>query len=180
MANRLVLELLADSNDLIKGLQQAQTNVDRFMKSAQTVGAELGSGVNRALQTFQDLAGGGANAAGALAGAFAAASTAAFAMTVQAGKIAEQTEQLAQKTGISATSLEGMSVAMARNGLEAGNISIAIKGLSQAMGSLQKGTASSVDLFQTLGISLETVSAGTGVTLRAIADSFARLPDGAE
>ncbi len=178
--NKLLLELVADSNGLLKGLSQAQSQVDRFTKSASSAGMSLGSGVNRALETFQGLAGGGANAAGALAGAFAAASTAAYAMTVQAGKIAEQTEQLAQKTGISATSLEGMSVAMARNGLEASHISTAIKGLSKSMGEMESGTKSGVELMRTLGITMETVEAGTGATMRAIADAFQKMPDGAE
>lgn len=177
--SKLVLEVLADSNGLIKGLDQAQSAVNKFMKSTESVGDSLGGGVNQALSAFKNLAGGGAQAAGVLAGAFVAASTAAFAMTVEAGKIAEQTEQLAQKTGISATSIEGLSVALARNGLEANSIAMAMKGLSKEMVGVSQGTASSLKLFQEMGVSLSVVEKGTGATLRAIANAFQAMPDGA-
>ena len=178
--NKLVLEILADTNPFVKGMNQAQSQLDKFMKASESAGQSLGGGVNRALGAFMDLAGGGANAAGVLAGAFVAATTAAFGMTVEAGKIAEQTEQLAQKTGIAAKSLEGLSVALARNGLESGSIATAMRGLSKEIVGVSQGTASSVKLFQSMGISLETVGKGTGATLRAIADAFQRMPDGAE
>ena len=177
--SKLVLEVLADSNGLIKGLDHAQSAVNKFMKSAESAGESLGGGVNQALSAFKNLAGGGAQAAGVLAGAFVAASTAAFAMTVEAGKIAEQTEQLAQKTGISATSIEGLSVALARNGLEANSIAMAMKGLSKEMVGVSQGTASSLKLFQEMGVSLSVVEKGTGATLRAIANAFQAMPDGA-
>lgn len=177
--SRLVLEILADNNSLVKGLNQAQTQLDKFMKVSESAGQRLGGGVNQALSAFRGFAGGGADAAAALAGAFVAVTTAAFAMTVQAGKTAEQTEQLAQKTGIAAASLEGMSVALARSGLESGSIAIAVKGLSKEMIGLQQGSAASVKTFQELGIGLEVVEKGTGATLLAIADRFKELPDGA-
>lgn len=177
--SKLVLEVLADSNGLIKGLNQAQTAVNQFMKSTESVGESLGGGVNQALSAFKNLAGGGAQAAGVLAGAFVAASGAAFAMTVEAGKIAEQTEQLSQKTGIAAKSIEGLSVALARNGLESGSIAMAMKGLSKEMVGVSQGTASSIKLFQDMGVSLSVVEKGTGATLRAIADAFQAMPDGA-
>jgi hypothetical protein len=104
---------------------------------------------------------------------------AAFAMTVEAGKVAEQTDQLAEKTGIAAKSIEGLSVALARNGLESGSIAMAMKGLSKEMVGVSQGTASSVKLFQDLGLSLDVAEKGTGATLRAIADSFKAMPDGA-
>jgi uncharacterized surface protein with fasciclin (FAS1) repeats len=178
--SKLVLEILADANPLIKGLNQAQTQLDKFMKASDAAGASLGSGVNQALDSFKNLAGGGANAAGVLAGAFVAAATAAFALTVQAGRIAEETDQLAQKTGIAAQSIEGLAVALKRNNLEAGSIALLMKGLSKEMVGVREGTASSVKLFESLGISLETVGKGAGATLRAVADAFKAMPDGAD
>lgn len=178
--NKLVLQVIADSNGLIKGLNQAQTHLDKFMKASDAAGQSLGGGVNRALDAFRNLAGGGANAAGVLAGAFVAVTTAAFAMTVEAGKIAEQTDHLAQKTGIAAVSIEGMSVALARSGLESGSIATAMKGLSKAIVGVSEGTDSSIKLFQSLGLSLDIVEKGTGSVLRAIADRFQAMPDGAE
>ena len=112
--------------------------------------------------------------------AFFAGVTGAIAMAVQAGKTAEETEQLAQKTGIAAVSIEGMSVAMARHGLSAQSLSMAVKGLSAQMVGVKQGTASAVQLFDQMGLSLDVVQKGTGATLRAIADRFKELPDGAE
>lgn len=111
--------------------------------------------------------------------AFFAATTAAVAMTIQAGKTAEETEQLAQKSGIAAVALEGMSVSMARFGLNSSNITTAIKGLSTVMVGVQQGTASAIATFSQLGLSMDVVGRGTGATLKAIADRFKDIPDGA-
>jgi len=54
-----------------------------------------------------------------------------------------------------------------------------VKGLSKEMVGVQQGTASSIKLFQDLGLNLAVVEKGTGATLRAIADRFKELPDGA-
>jgi hypothetical protein len=178
--NKLVLELVAESNSLIKGLEEAQRSVNRFVQSAGGAGSAIGGPLNQSLSAFTDLAKGGGAAAGVLAGAFIAASSAAAAATVQAGRIAEQTEQLAQKTGIAAKTLEGMTVALNRTGLESGSIAIAMKGLAKEMVGVSQGTASSIKLFESIGVSLETVQKGTGATLRAVADAFQRMPDGAQ
>lgn len=176
MANRLVLELVADSNPMIRALNDVQKRMDSFTQSSSIAGRSLGGGVNQALEAFAGVAKGGAAAAGVLAGAFAAAASAAGAMTVKAGKIAEETDQLAQKTGISAAALEGLSVAMARTGLESSAIATGIKGLAKAMSDAGAGG----DALRSLGVTMDIVEKGTGATMRAIADAFKRMPDGAE
>lgn len=176
MANRLVLELVADSNSMIRALNDVQKHMDSFTQSSSIAGRSLGGGVNQALEAFAGLAKGGAAAAGVLAGAFAAATSAAVAMTVKAGKIAEETDQLAQKTGISAAALEGLSVAMARTSLESSAIATGIKGLAKAMSEAGAGG----DALRSLGVTMDIVEKGTGATMRAIADAFKRMPDGAE
>lgn len=147
---------------------------------------KIGADAGGLQQAFRDLGGSakqfgqGLDAIGkTVQAAFFAATTAAVAMTIEAGRIAEQTEQLAQKTGIAASTIEGMSVAMARSGLDGQSLANAVKGLSQEMIGMQQGTASSVKLFGQLGITMETVKQGTSATLRAIADRFKELPDGA-
>lgn len=179
MSAKATLILIAESNRLVAGLQTAQKSLDSFMASAEKGGGAIGGGLNRALEAFEGLASGGANAAGVLAGAFVATTTAAFAMTVQAGKAAEETDQLKQKTGIAAASLEGLSVILNRNGLNGQSVAAMMKGLSKEMIGLQSGTASSLKLFQELGIGMDVVAKGTGATLRAIADQFKAMPDGA-
>jgi hypothetical protein len=180
MANKLTLELVADANGMIKGLNQAQASLNSFTKSADLAGSSISSGLNSALDRFRGIASGGANAAAVIAGAFVAATTAAFTMTVQAGRVAEETEKLAQKTGIAAKSIEGMSVALARNGLGSESLTGLMRGLSKQMVAAQDGTAASIKLFNDMGISIETVGKGTGATLKAIADRFKEMPDGAD
>jgi hypothetical protein len=179
MGNRLALELVADANGLVKGMNQAQSSLNSFLKSADLAGNSISSGLNNALDRFRGLASGGANAAAVLAGAFVAATTAAFTMTVAAGRIAEETDKIAQKTGIAAKSIEGMSVALARNGLGSENLTMLMKGLSKQMVDAENGSASAMKIFQDMGISLDVVGRGAGATIKAIADRFKEMPDGA-
>ncbi|HLZ35788.1 MAG TPA: hypothetical protein VKP13_17435 [Nitrospira sp.] len=87
MANRLAFEMVADANPLLKSLDNVQRNLDRFMSSADSAGKSLGSGVNRALDVFANVAKGGGAAAGVLAGGFAAAAFAAVLLTASAGRV---------------------------------------------------------------------------------------------
>jgi hypothetical protein len=97
MANRLALELVADTNPLLKGLDQAQRSLMKFVDASDQAGAAVGSGVNKALDTFMNFSKGGAAAAGILAGGFVAAASAAVALTASAGRQAEQLDKLSQK-----------------------------------------------------------------------------------
>lgn len=148
---------------------------------------KIGADVSEIKEAFDQLGGsarqfekGLSNISKTISTAFFAAVTAAGAMVVSAAKTAEQTDQLAQKTGIAASSIEGMTVVMNRFGLSGDGIARAIKGLSKEMIGVRDGTAASTKLFQEMGVSLDVVGKGTGATLRAIADRFKELPDGAE
>lgn len=177
--NRLALELVADVNPMLKSMNQAQASMNNFLKSADLAGNSISSGLNSALDRFKGIASGGANAAAVIAGSFIAATTAAVNMTIQAGRVAEETDKLAQKTGIAAKSIEGMSVSLARNGLGSESLTGLMRGLSKQMVDAQNGVASSTRLFSDMGISIETVGKGAGATLKTIADRFQAMPDGA-
>ena len=97
-----------------------------------------------------------------------------------AGRAAEQFDQLAQRTGIAVDALQGLQVAMAREGLEAGSLALGFRTLSGHIVGMAEGTAKSAELFRQLGISAQTVSQGTGALMSAIADRFAGMADGAE
>ena len=137
-------------------------------------------------RTFSDLSGSASqfnramdNIRKTVATTFFGVATAAFAMTVQAAKTAEATEHLHQKTGIASASLEGMSVSLNRNNLGGEHMATAMKGLARQMVGVIDNTASSVKLFNDLGVSLDVVGKGTGATLSAIADRFSQIPAGA-
>jgi hypothetical protein len=150
----LIVKIGADASEFTKAMEQMGGSAKQFQRGLETISKVVST-------------------------AFFAATSAAVAMTIAAGKTAEETDQLAQKTGIAADSLEGMTVLMTRNGLNAQSMAQAVKGLSKEMVGVQQGTASSIKLFQDLGLNLAVVEKGTGATLRAIADRFKELPDGA-
>jgi len=177
--NKLVLELLADSNGLLKGLDQAQASVTRFTQASDAAGQALGGGVNRALDAFEGLAKGGATAAGVLAGGIVAAATAAVLLTTTAGKQVEALDQLSQKTGITIQSLQGWSVIMAENGFQAETLTGSMRTLSKQMIEARNPASQAATTFDELGISI-TALGSTESTIRAVADKFKELPDGAD
>lgn len=177
--NKLVLEMLADSNGLLKGLDQAQRSVDKFTSSASTAGAALGSGLNRALDAFAGLATGGVAAAGVLAGGFAAATVAAGLLAVSAGAQAEAIEMLAQKTGISTTTLQGWSVVMAENNLQGESLTTAMRTLSKQIIEARDPASKASAAFEEMGIAVDQLGT-TDSTLRAVADRFKAMPDGVD
>jgi len=179
MANRLVLELLADSNGLLKGLDQAQRSVDRFTKSSSNAGTALGGGVNRALESFADLASGGAKAAGVLAGAVALAATAAVTMTLNAGRQIEALDHLSQKTGIAIQSIQRMSVVMAENNFDAQTLTAGMRTLSKLITDARNPASDAAQTFAEMGLSIEQLGSTEDV-IRAVADRFAAMPDGVD
>lgn len=177
--NKLVLELLADSNGLLKGLDRAQAGVEKFTRASDSAGQALGGGVNRALDAFEGLAKGGATAAGVLAGGFVAAATAAVLMTVSAGKQVEAVDQLSQKTGIAVQVLQGWSVIMAENGFQSETLAGSMRTLSKQIVDARDPASAAAASFEQMGISL-TQLGSTDSTIRAVADKFKEMPDGAD
>ena len=179
MANRLVMELLADSSGLLKGLDQAQRSVDRFTKSSSNAGTALGGGVNRALESFADLASGGAKAAGVLAGAVALAATAAVTMTLNAGRQIEALDHLSQKTGIAIQSIQRMSVVMAENNFDAQTLTAGMRTLSKFITDARNPASDAAAAFAEMGLSVGQLGSTEDV-IRAVADRFAAMPDGVD
>lgn len=176
MANKLVLELLADSNNLLKALEQSQKSLNNFIKASETAGQSLGGGVNRALDTFMGLAKGGAVAAGILTGGVLAAAGAATALVESAGRQAEMLEQTSQKTGIAVTTLQSWTVAMAQSGLGMDSLTRGVKTLSDQIVQSRNPNSQAAEKFAELGLTATSVD---GV-LEQLADRFDMMPDGAD
>lgn len=177
--NRLALELVADANPLLKALDNVQRNLDRFTASAESAGQAIGGGLGKALDNFQNFAKGGASAAGILAGGFVAAASAAVALTASAGRQVEQLDQLSQKTGISMKTLQGWSVIMAENDLQAESLTTAMRTLSKNMVEAKDPASNAAKAFEAAGISVKDFGSTESV-IRAISDRFKDMPDGPE
>ncbi len=177
--NRLALELIADANPLLKSLDAAQRNIDRFVTSSNAAGHALGSGVNHALDAFAGLAKGGAGAVGVLTGGLAAAATAAVLLTASAGRQIEELDQLSQKTGIALNALQSWSVVMAENSFQAESLATGMRTLSKVLTDAQNPASEAAGTLESLGLSISSLSS-TEAVIRAVADRFKGMPDGAE
>ena len=177
--NRLALELVADVNPLLKSLDAAQRNLDRFVSSSATAGNALGSGVNRALDAFGDLAKGGGAAAGVFAGGLVAAAGAAVLLTASAGRQIEALDQLSQKTGIALNTIQGWSVIMAENNFQAETLTSGMRTLSKQIIDARDPASTAAATFDQLGISVRALSSTESV-IQAVADRFKAMPDGAD
>lgn len=177
--NRLALELTADANPLLKTLDAAQRNIDRFMVSSNAAGQSLVGGVNSALDAFTGLAKGGATAAGVFAGGLTAAATAAVFLAASAGRQIEELDQLSQKTGIALNALQGWSVIMAENGFQAESFTTGMRTLSKVLADAQNPASEAAGMLESLGLSISSLGS-TEAVIRAVADRFKVMPDGVE
>lgn len=149
--------------------------VVRITADASSLAAELqkiGEGGNKAAAATQ-------RAGKIMAGAFLAAASAVTYMTIQAGKQAEELEQLSQITGIHTDALQGYEVAMNRVGLSGQDMTIMMKTLSKNMEEARTGTGEAADRFRQLGIDITKVTS-TDEAIRRIFNSVSRFKDGAE
>lgn len=179
MANRIALELIADANPLLKGMQQAQRSIDDFVKSSDSAAAAIGSKLSSALDKFQTFSKGGASAAGLLAGGIAAAAAAATAFTLSAGRHIESLAILSQQTGVSLRTLQGWSVVMAENGVRAETLALSMKGLSKSVVEARNPASDAAKQFRALNIDINNLGSTENI-IKALADRFKEMPDGVD
>lgn len=179
MANRIALELVADANPLMKGLEQAQRSLNRFTDAAADAGHAIGGSLGNAIDNFMNVSKGGAAAAGVLAGGMAAAAASAIALTASAADQVDQLDRLSQKTGIAMSTLQGWSVIMAENGLQAETLTTGMKTLSKKIVEARDPASDAAKQFAAMGVSITELST-TETVIRDLADKFKELPDGPE
>lgn len=179
MANRIALELIADANPMLKALNDAQRTLNKFTDAADQAGQAVGTGVNKALDTFMNFSKGGAAAAGILAGGFAAAASAAVALTASAGRQAEQLDKLSQKTGISMNTLQKWTVIMAENDFQAESLTTGMRTLSKQLTDARDPASKAAVAFEQMGLDIKDLSSTESV-IRAVADRFKDMADGPE
>lgn len=179
MANRIALELIADTNPLLKGLQQAQQSIDRFADAAADAGHAIGGGLSSAIDKFTNFSKGGATAAGLLAGGMAAAAASAVALTASAGREVEAMDMLSQKTGIAVTTLQSWSVIMAENDFQAESLTSSMRTLSKQIIEARNPSSDAAKAFKEMGLQAKDLGSTESV-FRAVADRFAQMPDGVD
>jgi hypothetical protein len=152
MANisALVVKIAADASELTKELDKIAAGGSKSAAAMERAGKIMG-------------------------GALLAAASAAIYMTVQAGKYAEQLDQVSQKTGIAVNDLQDMTVALARNGLNLDSLVTANRKLSDVITESRTPYSQSARLLNELGITARSVD---GV-MEQLADVFTHMPDGA-
>lgn len=179
MANRLALELVADANPLMKTLDSVQSSLNRFTDAAAEAGHAIGGSLGNAIDNFMNVSKGGAAAAGVLAGGFVAAATAAVTLTAGAADQVDELDRLSQKTGIAMSTLQGWSVIMAENGLQAETLTTGMRTLSKQIVEARDPSSKAAEAFREIGISINGLSTTESV-IRDLADRFKEMPDGPE
>lgn len=179
MANRIALELIADANPLMKGLEQAQRSLGRFTDAASDAGHAIGGSLGNAIDNFMNVSKGGAAAAGVLAGGMAAAAASAIALTASAGDQIDQLDRLSQKTGIAIGTLQSWSVMMAENGIQADGLAMAMKTLATKMYEAGDPASDAAKIFKSLGLNIKELGTTENV-IQALSEKFKELPDGPE
>ena len=176
MANKLVLEVVADANNLLMNLNLAQQAVEVHQRRGRSRRC-AGRGVNKALDAFAGLAKGGAAATGVLVGAIAAVTTGAAAFAITAGTQAEELTKLSHTVGINTDTLQVYEVLLSRVGLEGNAMAQVMRILSNQMEQARLGTGLAADRFRQLGIDIATVTS-TDDLIRKIIDSVGKFADG--
>lgn len=177
MANRMMLELVADANPTLQALNQVQKSLDRFTDAAAEAGQAIGGKLGSAIDNFSSFAKGGAAAAGVLAGGFAAAAAGAVALAASAGREVEALDMLSQKTGIAVTTLQNWSVIMAENDFHADTLATAMKTLSGKMFEARDPASKAAQAFKEVGVNISALSTTESV-IKDLSARFKEMPDG--
>src|SRR6185503_11774736 len=111
--------------------------------------------------------------------AILAVTSAITANTLAIAKQVEETEQMSQKTGISVQTLQSWSVVMAQNSVQAQQLTVATKTLSKEIVEARNPASAAASAFDEMGVSIAQLGS-TDDAIKAIADKFQAMPDGAE
>ena len=179
MSNKLTLQLLADTNNLLHGLEKAQKSVNQFVQAAGGAGSAIGGTLNQSLSAFTNLAKGGGLAAGVLAGALIATATAGVTMALSAGRQAEEIEQLSSITGVSSDTMQDYQAILARVGLGGDDLVRVFKTLSTKIEEARAGTGPASDRFRQLGIDIKSVTS-TEDLIKKVSTSLGQFANGTE
>ena len=150
----LIIKIGADASGLQKAFSDLGGSAKQFQRGIETIGKIAST-------------------------AFLGAATAAVAMTIAAGKQAEELEQLSHVTGINTDKLQEYDVALNRAGLTGQDLAAVMKTVSTSLDQARQGTGSAGDRFRQLGIDIRKVTS-TDDLIQKITQSAGRFADGTQ
>lgn len=110
----------------------------------------------------------------ALGGAFAIQQIAGFIM--RTAEAEEQVGKLSEKIGIAVSDISALKLGLAQNGVTLDEFGMSTKTLAQRLTQASEASSKAGQLFAAMGVN---ISGGTEPAIAKIADTFAKLPDGA-
>lgn len=150
----------ADTSGLTKGLNDASGKLGAFGKSAEATGAAVGK---------------------LTAVAVAAGAAIATALAVKGFAAVDMLDEMAEKAGTSAASLQTLRLALGEAGVDSDQTQAAIKKLNLAIGEAQSGNAKAQSTFDKLGLSVAELAAlPADQRFAAIADSVSQYGNAAD
>lgn len=151
MANRIALELVADANPLIKGMDDAQHSIDKFLGSAKSVSRDLDvaqSGLSNMGMGLVEI-GGKLTATATALGAMGVAASKEF------GSFAEQVGMLSDKMGVSQETIQTWNFALNRVGMKAEDLLPGFKKLSMLTTEAFGGDPKALAKLDHIGVSID-------------------------
>lgn len=174
MANRIMLELVADANPMLKAMTVADQAIKKFMGSAQ--------GANRDIDTassgLKNMGMGFLEVGGKITATATALGALGVAAAKELGSFAEQVEILAQKTGLSQASVQKWDFALSRVNMSVSDLIPAFKKMSTIVTDASAGQKAAVDALKMTGVSLDELRGKTpDQVFIALAGAIAKIED---
>ncbi len=167
----LQIEIAANVARLTEDFSRAKSEVNRSMNSIQRDVKEHLEGVQESLKSMKEMV-----------EAMGVALLAEHLVEAAKGaaEFGDQIEHAAQKTGMSAESLQGLGFAAKMSDVDFESLSVGLEHLSRAMLQTQQGSLQSASAFQSVGISAQQLkSMSMDEVLSKVADKFHATQDGA-
>lgn len=175
-------EKLKDSTSTLRDLGQAAGISTTALNSAESRLNSFSKVTDKATDMFSGMSRAMVIGSVVVAGIAVAATLGAAAltnMTIEAGAQAEVIDHLSQRTGIGTSVIQGWSVAMAENKIQATDLTATMRGLSKNITEAHDTNSQATASFEALGISIKGNEDAEQV-IRKIADAFQKMPDGIE
>lgn len=151
MANRIALELVADANALVKGMDEAQYSIDKFVGSAKGVSRHL----DQAQSGLSSMGMGLVEVGGKLTATATALGAMGLAASKEFGSFAEKVGMLSDKIGVSQETLQGWNFALNRVGMTAEDLLPGFKKLSTLTTEAFGGDPKALAKLDHIGVSID-------------------------
>ena len=160
----MALEIFRLFGSIFVDTEEANKSISKVDKNAQSFGKDLANGIATA----------GKWGAAIVTGA-AAAATALASFATQSATTMDTIDKMSQKIGISRESYQELSYVFSQNGADVSMLQTGMKTLTTQIANASKGTGSSAEAFEKLGISVKNADGSLKSSERVLYDSLAAL-----